>query len=70
VKQEKTGLIIMAMALGLLMASLDNTITSAAISHIIKDIGGFEKMSWVIAALAAGPGRYLKPQLSEKAQAA
>jgi MFS family permease len=48
--KEKTGLIILAMALGLLMASLDNTITSSAISHIIKDIGGFDKVSWVFTA--------------------
>ncbi|WP_341277948.1 DHA2 family efflux MFS transporter permease subunit [Paenibacillus sp. FSL H8-0537] len=48
--KEKTGLIILAMALGLLMSSLDNTITSAALSHIIKDIGGFEQVSWVFTA--------------------
>ncbi|WP_248928122.1 MFS transporter [Paenibacillus hamazuiensis] len=47
---EKKGLILLAMALGLLMASLDNTITSAAISHIIKDINGFDKISWVFTA--------------------
>ncbi|MCQ6560608.1 DHA2 family efflux MFS transporter permease subunit [Paenibacillus mendelii] len=49
-QKEKTGLIILAMALGLLMSSLDNTITSAALSHIIKDIGGFEQVSWVFTA--------------------
>jgi EmrB/QacA subfamily drug resistance transporter len=43
-------LILLAIALGLLMASLDNTITSAAISRIIEDIQGFEKMSWVFTA--------------------
>ncbi|SFE61165.1 drug resistance transporter, EmrB/QacA subfamily [Paenibacillus algorifonticola] len=48
--KEKTGLIVLAMALGLLMSSLDNTITSAALSHIIKDIGGFEQVSWVFTA--------------------
>lgn len=47
---NKTGLIVLAMALGLLMASLDNTITSAAISRIIEDIGGFDRMSWVFTA--------------------
>ncbi|WP_188068463.1 MFS transporter [Brevibacillus brevis] len=45
--EKRNRFIILAMALGLLMSSLDNTITSAAISHIIKDIGGFESMSWV-----------------------
>lgn len=49
-KREHNGLIVLAMALGLLMASLDNTITSAAMSHIIKDIGGFEQMSWIFTA--------------------
>jgi EmrB/QacA subfamily drug resistance transporter len=49
-EKKKTGFIILAMALGLLMASLDNTITSAALSHIITDIGGFEKVSWVFTA--------------------
>lgn len=49
-KKQHNGLIVLAMALGLLMASLDNTITSAAISHIIKDIGGFQQMSWIFTA--------------------
>lgn len=48
--KRTNGFILLAMALGLLMASLDNTITSAAVSHIIKDIGGFDKMSWVFTA--------------------
>lgn len=38
------------MALGLLMASLDNTIVSASVNHVIADIGGFEKISWVFTA--------------------
>lgn len=46
-RKERNGLVVTAMVLGLLMASLDNTITSAAINQIIKDIGGFERMSWV-----------------------
>lgn len=49
-RKERTGLIVFAMALGLLMASLDNTITSAAINPILKDIGGFENMTWVFTA--------------------
>nr|WP_230632967.1 MFS transporter [Paenibacillus athensensis] len=48
--KQRTGLILLAMALGLLMAALDNTITSAAISHIIQDINGFDKISWVFTA--------------------
>lgn len=46
----KNGFILLAMALGILMASLDNTITSAAINAVIKDIGGFDKVSWVFTA--------------------
>ncbi|MEW9700810.1 MFS transporter [Paenibacillus sp. SI8] len=47
---KRAGFIILAMALGLLMSALDNTITSAAISHIIGDINGFDKISWVFTA--------------------
>ncbi|MBD0379474.1 MFS transporter [Paenibacillus sp. WST5] len=47
---KRAGFIILAMALGLLMSALDNTITSAAISHIISDINGFDKISWVFTA--------------------
>ncbi len=43
-------LVVVAMALGLLMSALDNTITSAAISNILKDFDGFDKMSWVFTA--------------------
>ncbi|WP_442604012.1 DHA2 family efflux MFS transporter permease subunit [Paenibacillus sp. KN14-4R] len=46
-KSKSSGLIMFAIALGLFMSALDNTITSAAISHIIKDLGGFEHVSWV-----------------------
>ncbi|MBW7475139.1 MFS transporter [Paenibacillus oenotherae] len=49
-KKDRKGLIIAAIALGLLMSSLDNTITSSAISHIIKDINGFDQFSWVFTA--------------------
>lgn len=48
--RERNGLIVLAMALGLLMASLDNTITSAAISRILEDINGFDRISWVFTA--------------------
>ncbi|MDQ0416936.1 EmrB/QacA subfamily drug resistance transporter [Croceifilum oryzae] len=43
-------LVLLAMALGILMASLDNTITSAAINAVIEDIGGFDRVSWVFTA--------------------
>ncbi|WP_409345014.1 DHA2 family efflux MFS transporter permease subunit [Paenibacillus sp. MBLB4367] len=48
--KQNTGLIVLSMALGLLMSSLDNTIVSACISDVIKDIGGFDKMTWIFTA--------------------
>ena len=39
--------IVIAMVLGIFMASIDNTIVSASINKVIEDIGGFDKMSWV-----------------------
>ncbi|MCM3631626.1 MFS transporter [Paenibacillus glycanilyticus] len=45
-----TGLIVLSMALGLLMASLDNTIVSASVNKVIANIGGFDKISWVFTA--------------------
>jgi len=47
---KRTGLIVLSMALGLLMASLDNTIVSASMNKVIENIGGFEKVSWVFTA--------------------
>lgn len=48
--KQKTGLIVLAMALGLLMSSLDNTIVSASITKVLEDFGGFGQMSWVFTA--------------------
>lgn len=42
--------VIAAMLLGLLMASLDNTIISASIDKVIGDLNGFEQVSWVFTA--------------------
>ncbi|MFD3450159.1 MDR family MFS transporter [Microbacteriaceae bacterium 4G12] len=47
---RKVGLIILAMMLGMFMTSLDNTIVSASIASVLKDLSGFEKMSWVFTA--------------------
>ncbi|SFJ93518.1 drug resistance transporter, EmrB/QacA subfamily [Paenibacillus sp. UNC496MF] len=47
---KHTGLIVLSMALGLLMASLDNTIVSASVNKVIANIGGFDKISWVFTA--------------------
>jgi EmrB/QacA subfamily drug resistance transporter len=50
IKKQSTGLIILSMALGLLMSSLDNTIVSASITKVIEDINGFDKVAWVFTA--------------------
>ncbi|SFD39459.1 drug resistance transporter, EmrB/QacA subfamily [Bacillus sp. OV194] len=49
-QDKRMGFVVLAMALGLFMSSLDNTIVSASISQVIKDIGGFDKMSWIFTA--------------------
>jgi EmrB/QacA subfamily drug resistance transporter len=43
-------LIILAMALGLLMSSLDNTIVASCINKISEDFNIFDKVSWVFTA--------------------
>ncbi|BBI34040.1 DHA2 family efflux MFS transporter permease subunit [Cohnella abietis] len=50
VTKKSTGLIILSIALGLLMSSLDNTIVSASITKVIEDIHGFDKVAWVFTA--------------------
>lgn len=47
---SKNGLIILAMALGLLMSSLDNTIVASCINKISEDFNIFDKVSWVFTA--------------------
>jgi EmrB/QacA subfamily drug resistance transporter len=43
-------LIILAMALGLLMSSLDNTIVASCINKLSEDFNVFDKISWVFTA--------------------
>ncbi|MFC0186800.1 MFS transporter [Fictibacillus aquaticus] len=49
-QDKRMRYVVLAMALGLFMSSLDNTIVSASINQVIKDIGGFEQMSWIFTA--------------------
>ena len=44
------SLIILAMALGLLMASLDNTIVASCLNKLSEDFNVFDKISWVFTA--------------------
>ncbi|WP_422656892.1 MDR family MFS transporter [Paenibacillus sp. EC2-1] len=50
VKENKIGIIIAALLLATLMASMDNTITATAIGTIVGDLGGFDKLMWVTSA--------------------
>ncbi|RKP45401.1 DHA2 family efflux MFS transporter permease subunit [Cohnella endophytica] len=49
-KGSKPKLIILAMALGLLMSSLDNTIVASCINKLSEDFNVFDKVSWVFTA--------------------
>ncbi|EGL17854.1 MULTISPECIES: MDR family MFS transporter [Paenibacillus] len=49
-KKNKAGLIIAALLLATLMASMDNTIVATAIGTIVGDLGGFDKLMWVTSA--------------------
>jgi len=49
-KKHAERYVVIAMVLGIFMASIDNTIVSASINKVIEDIGGFENMSWVFTA--------------------
>lgn len=48
--RSNKGLIILAMALGLLMSSLDNTIVASCINKLSEDFNVFDKISWVFTA--------------------
>lgn len=50
VKENNIGVIIAALLLATLMASMDNTITATAIGTIVGDLGGFDKLMWVTSA--------------------
>lgn len=46
--QPRVILIIIALMLGMLLASLDQTIVSTALPTIVSDLGGLEQLSWVV----------------------
>jgi MFS family permease len=48
--QQRTGLIIGAVAVTLLLASLGQTIVSTALPTIVSDLGGLDHLSWVVIA--------------------
>ncbi|MBL0386015.1 MFS transporter [Tumebacillus sp. ITR2] len=49
-KMPNRGLIIFAMALGMFMASLDNTIVSTAMPTVVSELGRLDIFSWVFSA--------------------
>ena len=53
-KHQRTGLIIGALMLSMLMSSLGQMIFTTALPTIVGDLGGVEHMSWVITAFLLG----------------
>ncbi|MCR8645223.1 MFS transporter [Paenibacillus sp. N1-5-1-14] len=49
-KSNKQGLVLTALLLSILMASMDNTIVATAIGTIVGDLGGFDQLMWVTSA--------------------
>ena len=47
---HRLGLIITALAVGMLLAALDQTIVSTALPTIVGDLGGAQHLSWIITA--------------------
>ncbi|MCF6471459.1 MFS transporter [Nonomuraea sp. MG754425] len=47
-RHQGLGLIILALMLGMLLAALDQTIVSTALPTIVSDLGGLERLSWVV----------------------
>ncbi|GAA2211394.1 MFS transporter [Nonomuraea monospora] len=47
-RQQGLGLIILALMLGMLLAALDQTIVSTALPTIVSDLGGLERLAWVV----------------------
>ncbi|NRD77631.1 MFS transporter [Bacillus sp. BRMEA1] len=49
-KENKLGLVVAGLLLGILMASMDNTIVVTAMGTIVGDLGGLDKFVWVVSA--------------------
>ena len=49
-KNNKLGFIVAGLLLGILMASMDNTIVVTAMGTIVGDLGGLENFVWVVSA--------------------
>ena len=49
-KKSKLGFVVAGLLLGILMASMDNTIVVTAMPTIVGDLGGLENFVWVVSA--------------------
>lgn len=49
-KNSKLGFVVAGLLLGILMASMDNTIVVTAMGTIVGDLGGLENFVWVVSA--------------------
>lgn len=49
-KHSKLGYVVAGLLLGILMASMDNTIVATAMGTIVADLGGLDKFVWVTSA--------------------
>ncbi|WP_433750884.1 MDR family MFS transporter [Falsibacillus pallidus] len=49
-KDSKLGFVVAGLLLGILMASMDNTIVVTAMGTIVGDLGGLESFVWVVSA--------------------
>lgn len=49
-KETKTGLVVIALLLGIFVASMDNTIVATAMATMVADLGGLKQFVWVTSA--------------------
>ncbi|MGG3923875.1 MFS transporter, partial [Geobacillus thermodenitrificans] len=49
-KETKTGFVVIALLLGIFVASMDNTIVATAMATIVADLGGLKQFVWVTSA--------------------
>src|SRR5690625_3121759 len=50
VKKSNTKLVLTGLLLAMFMAAIDNTIVATAMGTIVSDIGGMDKISWIMSA--------------------
>ncbi|MEC5189316.1 MFS family permease [Geobacillus thermodenitrificans] len=49
-KETKTGFVVIALLLGIFVASMDNTVVATAMATIVADLGGLKQFVWVTSA--------------------